>query len=262
MLLSQHTRRRDVISELLPAVAERYVFGMKRVAVFGNTGAGKSTLAKRLSLVVDAEGGAARGLMFGGDFMKGGLSFGCQLSAIMEELQLETPCTGSLNATFMRALRRRRLLGTIGDVDTTFAGAASKSLAKFRHKQLKHGVAGSVGRAIEAMFQALAPELSEGLAFDEDFAGLIDHALGDWLVQPTVYDMLDYELPEDIECRLDRAFARFREIHPEAQGYAWFPAAFKGCGGTRMREVLTRRAPRQDWGRNRQPEPKRKRLPT
>ena len=93
------------------------------------------------------------------------------------------------------------------------------------------------------MFQALAPELSEGLAFDEDFAGLIDHALGDWLVQPTVYDMLEYELPEDIECRLDGAFARFREIHPEAQGYAWFPAAFKGCGGTRMREVLTRRAP-------------------
>jgi hypothetical protein len=46
---ADEVRRRDVISELLPAVAERYVFGMKRVAVFGNTGAGKSALAKRLS---------------------------------------------------------------------------------------------------------------------------------------------------------------------------------------------------------------------
>lgn len=196
------------------------------------------------SLVVDAERGAARGLMFGGDFLAGGISYGCQLSAIMEELQLETPCTGSLNAMFMRVLRRRWLLSSLGKPSLTVADALSKNLKKFRFKYLQSDVAGGVAGGLEQMFQSLASELSESLALDEDFAGLMDLALGDWLVQPTVFDLLEYRLPDDFAERLGRAFDRFHALHPKTTGYEWVVPAFKDCGGARLRDVLARPGPK------------------
>ena len=191
------------------------------------------------SLVVDTDGGAARGLMFAGDFLQGGISYGCQLSAIMEALQLETPCTGSLNALFMRALRRRMLLSTIGMVDLSLTAQLSDNIKKFRSRYLQRGAKGSVAGGLEHMFQVLASELSESLHLDDDFAGLMDRALGDWLVQPTVYDMLEFRLPDDFGKNLSRAFGRFHELHPETNGYEWLAPTFSGCGGKRMRDVLT-----------------------
>jgi len=202
------------------------------------------------SLVVDSTGGAARGLMFAGDFMNGGLSYGCQLSAIMEQLQLETPCTGSLNAAFMRALRRRRLFSTVATLDTVRLTA---NITKFRARYLKAGARGSVAGAIEYMFQALGSELAEGLTLDEDFAGLIDIAIGDWLVQPTVFDMLEYQVPDDFHERLGRAFERFRQLNPDASGHEWLVPAFQGCGGTKMRDILARPASRQTLPKKRRP---------
>ena len=193
------------------------------------------------SLVVDSAGGAARGLMFAGDFTNGGLSYGCQLSAIMEQLQLETPCTGSLNAAFMRALRRRQLFTTVAILDSVRLTA---NIAKFRARHLKAAASTSVGGALEHMFQSLGSELAEGLTLDEDFAGLIDLAFGDWLIQPTVFDMLEYQLPDDFSERLGRAFERFRHLNPNVSGYEWLLPAFHGCGGTKMRDILARRAPR------------------
>ena len=52
------------------------------------------------------------------------------------------------------------------------------------------------------MFQAFASDFAEDLALDDDFAGLIDLAIGDWLVQPTVFDLLEYQLPDDFGSRL------------------------------------------------------------
>jgi hypothetical protein len=192
------------------------------------------------SLVVDADGAAARGMMFGGDMMAGGLSFGCQLSAIMEMLELETPCTGSMDAMFMAALRRRRLLARLREDDVPLV---AKNLKRFRVRYLQHAAEGSVGKALEQMFQALAAEFAEGLALDDDFAGLMDCALGDLLVQPTVYDMLEYQPPEDFADRLGRAFDRLRTLNPDASGFEWVAPVFRGCGGTRLRELLARRAP-------------------
>ena len=197
------------------------------------------------SLVVDSDGGAARGLMFGGDFMTGGLSYGCELTAIMEALQLETPCTGALNEMFMRALRRRRLLSSVAELDSgKLSAILASNFARFRSRYLKHGDHGSVAGSLEQMFQVLAHELSEDLHLDDDFGGLMDIALGDWLLQPTVFDLLEYRLPDDFAELLDRAFARFRELHPDATGYEWVVPAFRDCGGTRMRDVLAREAPR------------------
>lgn len=199
------------------------------------------------SLVVDADGGAARGLMFAGDFATGGISYGCELGAIMEALELETPCTGSLNETFMRALRRRRLLSTVIEADIGVAAAVlGKNFAKFRRRYLRHGAEGSVGGAMESMLRLLSNELSEELHLDDDFGGLIDIALGDWLVQPTVFDLLEYRIPEELPSNLDRAFARFSELHPEASGYRSVVEAFRDSAGSRMRDVLTRAAPADD----------------
>ena len=204
------------------------------------------------SLVVDSAGGAARGLMFAGDFTNGGLSYGCQLSAIMEQLQLETPCTGSLNAAFMRALRRRQLFTTVAILDSVRLTA---NIAKFRARHLKAAASTSVGGALEHMFQSLGSELAEGLTLDEDFAGLIDLAFGDWLIQPTVFDMLEYQLPDDFSERLGRAFERFRHLNPNVSGYEWLlppsmAAAAPRCA-TSWRGVRPGRGARSIPGRRR-----------
>jgi hypothetical protein len=197
------------------------------------------------SLVVDGNGGAARGLIFASDLMPGGMSFGCELAAIMEALELETPCTGALNEMFVRALRRCQLVLSVayldaGKVLAVFAG----NFAKFRSRYLKNGEHGSVAGSLEHMFHVLANELSEDLHLDDDFGGLMDIALGDWLVQPTVFDLLEYRLPDDFAELLERALARFRELHPDATGHEWVAPAFRECGGTRMRDILVRAAPR------------------
>jgi hypothetical protein len=72
----------------------------------------------------------------------------------------------------------------------------------------------------------------------------MDVALGDWMVQPTVFDMLEYRVPEDMGDRLGRAFDRLRELNPKATGFEWIGPAFSKCGGVRMRDLLSRSAPR------------------
>jgi hypothetical protein len=59
-----------------------------------------------------------------------------------------------------------------------------------------------------------------------------------------VFDMLEYQLPDDFAARLGRAFERFRSLNPNASGYEWLAPAFHGCGGTKMRDILVRQAPR------------------
>lgn len=34
--------------------------------------------------------------------------------------------------------------------------------------------------------------IAEALLADEDFSGLLNRAIGDWLVLPTVFEMLEY----------------------------------------------------------------------
>lgn len=92
------------------------------------------------------------------------------------------------------------------------------------------------------MFQTLAVELAEAIHADEDFAGLLDEAFGDWLVQPTVYDLLEYRLREDLGTRVLRAFDRLACVEPRtAAATAWLGPALAQSGGIRMREPLERR---------------------
>jgi len=96
------------------------------------------------------------------------------------------------------------------------------------------------------MFQKLAPEFAEGLALDDDFAGLLDEAIGDLLVQPTIFDMLEYRPPENFGRKLECAFERLRRLNPEAVGHEWIGEAFRDCGDKSMRELLKQRLAQED----------------
>lgn len=212
----------------------------KKFAIPGDSG----------SLIVDADGGAARGILFGGEVtddrqaIAGGLTYACQLSAVMEELDIETPCIGSMDAMFMRALRRRFMISTLKDVDLTVSTSLAGNFRKFRARYVRKAPKDSVGGALEDLFQSMAAEFSEGLALDDDFAGLIDVALGNWLVQPSVFDMLEYKLPTEIGDNLMRAFERLKEFNPHLTGFEWIRYAFENSDGIRMREVLSRSVPK------------------
>ena len=160
----------------------------------------------------------------------------------MEELQLETPCTGSLNEAFRRALWRRRLFDSVAFVESPFISRLEGNLAGFRTRYLACAAEGTSAAALERVLRHLSYELSEGLHSDDDFAGLMDAAIGDWLVQPTVYDLLEYRLPDDFEQRLGRALDRLRECNPDVPDIERFAEPFAGAGGMSMREALTRPA--------------------
>jgi hypothetical protein len=83
-------------------------------------------------------------------------------------------------------------------------------------------------------------DLAWAIANDEDAAGLLERAFGDWLLQPTVFDMLEYRFPEDIGERTGRAFQRVEDCSAEGADLEPLRNAFQGLGGTPIRELLQR----------------------
>jgi hypothetical protein len=199
------------------------------------------------SLVVDADGAGTRGLLFAS---LGDISWAMSIGPVMEALELETPLTGLFDAAFREALLRRQATGVLGEIQTERSDRrGSWLLEKFGSRYLGTETEGKVAGALKSTFKDLAIDFAEAHALDADFAGLLDLAVGDWLVQPTLFDLLEYQLPDDFDARLGRALDRFRELNPEATGYEWIPCAFKDCGGTRMRDVLARNAPKPQAAR-------------
>lgn len=206
------------------------------------------------SLVVDATHGAARGLVFAGDGMSGGLTFACELGAVMEELQLETACSGGLAAMIRRAVLRRATIAWAAAEHGTAGGARPanalveemvEKVDRFRDRYLADSRDGRVAGAFGMLLHQLASELAEGTHDDEDFAGQLDQAFGDWLALPTVYDMLEYRIPDQLG---PTAIAAFRRLgrrsrkHDEGHDLGWFEAALSRSGGLTMREWIATRA--------------------
>lgn len=192
------------------------------------------------SLVVDSALGSARGLYFAGDKTVSGWSYACELSAIFEMLQIETPCMGGLHSAIRRALARRpSAIVSLQVEGHSLLGDMTSKVDKFRYRYMKNNADGQVAGALEATFQVLAVELAEAVNEDEDFAGLLDEAFGDWLVLPTLFDMLEYRLPDDFDQRVLKAFDHLSHQRPEVKRHAsWMREAFSGCGGMKMRELL------------------------
>jgi hypothetical protein len=220
------------------------------------------------SLIVDKNLGAARGMVIGGDTATSGLTHACEMGAIVQALQLETPCMGGLHSMIKRAAYRRgissleidrpmrgltRDRGAIGDCIESAEEVELRSVHgllrdrvanvdRFRERYLPDTADGRVAGALGSTLQLLATDLAEAIYGDEDFAGLLDEAFGEWLIQPTMYDMLEYRLPEDFGQRVLKAFDRLKEHRPEVEGgISWMQPAFSGSGGMKMRELLDRR---------------------
>ena len=194
------------------------------------------------SLVIDVDRGAARGMIFAGDLHPGGWVYACELGAIFAMLDLETPCTGGLHGMVKRAVTRRHSEWMVaGGGKKSLVGMMVRNVDRFRDLYLSDFDDGCVSGAFGGLMQSLATELAEAVQCDEEFAGLLDRAFGGWLVQPTVYDMLDYRLPADFDKHALAAFGRLREQSPEACGFDWLQAALAGSGRRTMREWLARR---------------------
>lgn len=207
------------------------------------------------SLVIDADGGAARGLLFASDLQPGGRALACDLRAVMEELGCETPCTGGLGGMIRRALVRRRAFefevarphsasSTGAGKKNAFLDEAVRRVDRFRDGFLD-GDHGRLGGAIGETLSLLAVDLSEAVYADEDVAGLLDAAFGDWLVEPTVYDMLEYRLPDLFGARVIEALERLPE-GPSTKALRWLRPALADVGGMKVRDVLQAPVPRRD----------------
>jgi hypothetical protein len=208
------------------------------------------------SLVVDAARGASRGLVFGGDWQSGGLTYACELGAVMAELQLESACTGQLNALIRRAvLRRLHDAWAASEGQAGSAGGHINALVKemvdktdrFRHRYLPDEKNGRVSGAMGSLLHRLAADLAEALQ-DEDIAGLLDRAFGDWLVLPTVYDMLEYRIPDHVGSTAIEAFRRLSESRDLPEDVGWLGTALSRSAGRTMRELLESSAVRGSDG--------------
>jgi hypothetical protein len=91
-----------------------------------------------------------------------------------------------------------------------------------------------IGRALAR----LAPDLAAAITNDEDAAGLFDRAFGEWLIQPTVFDMLEYRFPNDVGERAQGAFRRVRERCHESPDLDLLDRTFAHAAGRSMRELL------------------------
>jgi|SRR5436190_541858 hypothetical protein len=199
------------------------------------------------SLVVDASRGASRGVVFAGDGQSGGLTYACELGAVMAELQLETACTGELNALIRRAVfvrmadawsaAERGVESPAGHANALVEEVIDKT-SRFRHQYLPDDNNGQVSGALGSLLHRWAPDVAEALHQDENFAGLLDRAFGDWLVLPTVYDMLEYRIPDHLGPTAIKAFRRFNKVRELLESLGWLETALSRSAGRTVRELL------------------------
>jgi hypothetical protein len=208
------------------------VFSVRRIgsnfALPGDSGA----------LVIDADGGAARGMVFGGDTTVSGWTYACDLDAIFGELRLQTACHGSIDSLIRRAVLRRRPHEWSLSVasGTGLLPELVKNVERFRRTYLP--AEAETEGSLLGNLRLLVGEIAQTLHDDDDFAGLVDEAIGDWLIQPTIYDMLEYRLPDEFATRVMRAVEHLQERVPDAANLAALEPALEGSQGVKMRDLL------------------------
>jgi len=205
------------------------------------------------SLVVDAAGAAARGLVFASDEQTAGVTWACELGAVMSILELDTPCTGSLHALIRRSVFRRladrwalaQEIDAVGGTRNPLVGELISNVDRFRDRHLPTTPDGSPGSMIGSALARLAPDLAAAITNDEDAAGLFDRAFGEWLIQPTVFDMLEYRFPPNVGELAQGAFRRVRERRHQSPELDLLERTFAHAAGRSMREVLGHGEPRE-----------------
>lgn len=202
------------------------------------------------SLVVDENGGASRGLVFGTNNQTAGLTWACELGAVMSALELDTPCSGSLNALIRRGVYRR--LHDNWDLVAHAAAAGGiegivqeqiELVRRLRHGYLNAGMEGSNGQALGMALERLAPALATAIANDEDAAGWLDRAFGGLLVQPTVFDMLEYRFDEEAQAAMVQAFGYLQQAGVDRNDLDALAGVFVHGSGRSLRDMVNERAP-------------------
>ncbi|MBT2546600.1 hypothetical protein J7E99_39610 [Streptomyces sp. ISL-44] len=190
------------------------------------------------SLVVDADGKASRGLLFAGTGLKGGYSYACDIIDVMYCCDITTPLTGAMYLAVSNA------------VDVEFAGIANRhdlvddhvdKFERFRVGYILPGE-GILSGAFELLLQGeRGAAIADSLLVDDDFAGLVNRAIGPWVIQPNIFEMLDYRIPAGFTGNLLAAFARLNHIRPGTVDLSWWETALNDIDGRTIREVLGRR---------------------
>jgi len=83
-------------------------------------------------------------------------------------------------------------------------------VGRFRDKHLSADTDVGLGSRIGRALRQLGPDLAQMITADEDTAGLFDRAFGEWLIQPTVFDMLEYRFQADLGAHVAAAFQKLR----------------------------------------------------
>jgi hypothetical protein len=205
------------------------------------------------SLVVDADGGASRGLVFASDGLSGGITWACELGTVMSLLELDTPCTGSLNALIRRAVFVRLAdrwgpaqgLAAAEGASNSLVAEQVETMRRFRHSYLGTEAEGTAGQMVGAALHRLAPALATAITNDEDAAGLLERAFGGWLVQPTVFDLLEYRFSDEASTTISDAFGRLQRLGADTSDLEVVAGIFLRAGGRSVRQLVTDRAPKE-----------------
>jgi hypothetical protein len=142
-------------------------------------------------------------------------------------------------------LRRMTVAWAAAEVKPSSAAGPTNALVqelverteRFRHRYFSEGPNDRAG-ALGSFLRGNAPDLAEALHQDEEFAGLMDRAFGDWLVLPTVYDMLEYRIPDQVGPIASAALHRLRECGRLQANTDWLEVALSRSIGLTVRELL------------------------
>jgi hypothetical protein len=200
------------------------------------------------SLVVDANGGASRGLVFGTNNQTAGLTWACELGAVMTALELDTSCSGALNALIRRSVYRRFhehwdlvAHAGVGGGFNMLVQEQVELVRRLRHGHMDAAGEGSNGQAIGAALQRLAPALATAITNDEDAAGWLERAFGAWFVQPTVFDMLEYRFDDEAQAAMVTAFGYLQRSGANTADLEALAGTFLHAGGRSVRELVNDR---------------------
>lgn len=169
----------------------------------------------------------------------------------MEELQLETACSGELNAFLRRAVFARSTVawaaaegrhGGVGGHTNALVREMVDKTHRFRHTYLPAEMNGCFSGVLGTFLHRAAADLAEAMHQDEDLVGLLDRAFGEWLVLPTVYDMLEYRIPHHMGPTAIEAFRRLSIRGELSEEFGMLEAAFCASTGLTMRKLLQRSA--------------------
>ncbi|MGV9277766.1 hypothetical protein [Streptomyces griseosporeus] len=190
------------------------------------------------TLVIDANGTASRGLIFASTLHKGGVTLAGDIIDVMYCCDITTSLNGAMYLVVSNA------------VDVEFAGIAGRhdlvddhvdKLERFRAGYIRSGD-GRLSDAVGLLLQGeCGAVIADSLLVDDDFAGLVNRSIGPWVIQPNIFEMLDYRIPEGFTGNLLAAFARLNHIRPGAVDLSWWERALHEADGHTVREVLGRR---------------------